>query len=338
MSVKDKRMLFFVFSAFISCALLAAAGTDAGSSEADGDNTLQIGVIYLDAQGYYAGVRAGVQNRSAESGIEVNIIETNARGDAAKESSFINTLAAADIDALILSAVSTDGSVRAVRQAAEAGIPVICYNTCVNDEAVESYVYSYAVGDPYAFGRLIGMAAADYIKENDIRSPKIGMVNCEQFEVCITRREGFTAALDEAGVEGWELVANQEGTELDKAISTAEQILSAHPDIDILFGQSGGATLGAVRGVRNTGRVGDVAVFGSDMTTEIARELESQDVLKGVVDISGKTMGSLALDLALEAIQVAQAPSEKVVQAPIDLYLSSADGALWLSTHPDGLP
>ena len=336
--MRTKSILFLVFSALVPFSFLGAAGSDDANSGTNGDDALQIGVIYLDAQGYYAGVRAGVQNRSAELGREVNIIETNARGDAAKESSFISTLAAAGIDALVLSAVSADGSVRAVRQAAEEGIPVICYNTCVNDEAVESYVYSYAVGDPYAFGRLIGTAAADYIRENDIQSPKIGMVNCEQFEVCITRREGFIAALDEAGIEGWELVANQEGTELDKAISTAQQILSAHPDIDILFGQSGGATLGAVRGVRNTGRVGEVAVFGSDMTTEIARELESRDVLKGVVDISGKAMGSLALDLALAAIEGVQAPDERVIQAPIDLYLSSSDAAAWITTHPDGLP
>ena len=337
MARRHSRLLLFAVLAFVPYAFLGAAGSGDGNGAPSDDDALQIGVIYLDAQGYYAGVRAGVQNRAVELGRDVNIIETNARGDVAKESSFINTLAVADIDALVLSAVSTDGSVRAIRQAAEAGIPVVCYNTCVNDEAIESYVYAYAVGDPYAFGRLIGTAAADYLREAGILSPKIGMVNCEQFEVCITRREGFTAALDEAGIEGWEIVANQEGTELDTAISTAEQILSAHPEIDLLFGQSGGATLGAVRGVRNTGRVGEVVVFGSDMTTEIAEELESYEVLQGIVDISGKAMGSLALDLAIEALE-GESPDRKVVQAPIELYLSSSDAAAWITTHPDGLP
>lgn len=328
---------------FVTGALIAGvAGCErpaADETEAADDGSLQIGVIYLDAQGYYAGVRAGVQNRGLELGQDVNIIETNARGDVAKESSFIDTLAVADVDALVLSAVSADGSVKAVRRAAEEGIPVICYNTCVNDEAIQSYVYAYAVGDPFEFGRLIGLVAADYIRDNGIQSPKIGMVNCEQYEVCITRRKGFEAALEEAGIEGWEIVANQEGSELDKAISTAEKILSANPDIDFLWGQAGGATLGSVRAVRNTGRVGEVVVFGSDMTKEIAEELELFDVLKGVVDISGKTMGGIALDLAVSALDEGEAsPDEKIVQAPIELYVSSSDAAEWIVTHPDGLP
>ena len=108
--MRIKSILLLVFSALVPFSSLGAAGSDDANSGTNGDGALQIGVIYLDAQGYYAGVRAGVQNRSAELGREVNIIETNARGDAAKESSFISTLAAAGIDALVLSAVSADGS------------------------------------------------------------------------------------------------------------------------------------------------------------------------------------------------------------------------------------
>ena len=56
------------------------------------------------------------------------------------------------MDAIILSAVSTDGSVRTIRTANQAGIPIICYNTCVNADAISKYVYAYVVGDPIEFG------------------------------------------------------------------------------------------------------------------------------------------------------------------------------------------
>ena len=328
---KKIRILLILIS------VLAGFGFANGDQESSDDGTLKIGAIYLDAQGYYAGVRAGVQNRAESKGLEISVIETNARGDVSKESSFMNTLTVAGVDAMIISAVSSDGSARAVKKAAEAGIPVICYNTCVNEETMASSVYAYAVGDPYEFGRKIGAAAADYIKANNIENPQIGIINCEQYEVCITRRKGFEAALEDANISGWSIVANQEGTELDKAISTGEQIHSANPDSDIRWGESGGASLGAAIAVRNTGNVGKVAVFASDMTTEIAKELESYDVMKGVVDISGKTMGSLALDLALDAINGKEL-NNVTVQAPIDLYLSSEQAKGWLETHPDGLP
>ena len=319
---------------FMAGATVAAlAATTAVAQEKE----ISIGAIYLDAQGYYAGVRAGIQDHAAELGKNINVIETNARGDVSQESSFINTLTAAGVDALIISAVSSDGSARSVMRAHEAGIPIVCYNTCVNDATMKSSVYAYAVGDPMKFGEKIGTAAADYIKSNKLEEANIGVVNCEQYEVCTTRREGFEKALKDAGLSNWKIVANQEGTELDKAVSTGEQMLSAHPEINIMFGESGGATLGAVKAVENTGRTGKVVVFGSDMTTEIARALQDNSVLKAEVDISGKAMGNLALDLALKAIDGA-ALDDKVVQAPIDLYASSDDAAKWIETHPNGLP
>jgi sugar transport system substrate-binding protein len=316
---------------------LCLFGLTASASLADDAKQLTIGAIYLDAQGYYAGVRAGVQDRAAEVGAEVNIIETNARGDVAKESSFINTLSAAGVNALILSAVSTDGSAKAVQRAKQAGIPVICYNTCVNQATMDSSVFAYAVGDPVEFGKKIGGAAAAYFKANKLTDPKIGVVNCEQYEVCKLRRQGFEQALKDAGITGYKIVANQEGTELDKAISTGQQILSANPEVVALFGESGGATLGAVKAVQKSGGTGKVVVFGSDMTTDIANELKKNDVLKAVVDISGKAMGKLALDLALQAVK-GEKLDNKVVQAPIDLYSSTADSEGWLTAHADGIP
>lgn len=39
------------------------------------------------------------------------------------------------------------------RRASEAGIPVICYNTCINQKGVDKYVSAYLVGDPLEFGK-----------------------------------------------------------------------------------------------------------------------------------------------------------------------------------------
>ncbi len=91
------------------------------------DKEMTIGAIYLDTQGYYAGVRQGVQDAAKDSSVQVQLIETNAQGDISKESTFVDTLVARNVDAIILSAVSENGSSRTVRRASEAGIPVICY-------------------------------------------------------------------------------------------------------------------------------------------------------------------------------------------------------------------
>ncbi len=298
---------------------------------------MTIGAIYLDTQGYYAGVRQGVQDAAKDSSVQVQLIETNAQGDISKESTFVDTLVARNVDAIILSAVSENGSSRTVRRASEAGIPVICYNTCINQKGgainMSRRIWSAI---RWNLVKKLGNAAADYFIANKIDQPKIAVINCEAFEVCVQRRKGFEEVL-KSRVPGAQIVANQEGTVLDKAISVGEKLIISTPDLNAIMGESGGATLGAVKAVRNQNQAGKIAVFGSDMTTEIAQELENNQVLKAVVDISGKKMGNAVFAQTLKVINK-QADGEKVIQVPIDLYTKTEDGKQWLATHVDGLP
>ncbi|TCW18163.1 monosaccharide ABC transporter substrate-binding protein (CUT2 family) [Raoultella sp. BIGb0138] len=300
------------------------------------EKALTVGAIYLDTQGYYAGVRQGVQDAAKASQSRIQLIETNAQGDISKESSFIDTLVARNVDAIILSAVSENGSSRAIRRASEASIPVICYNTCINQKGVDKYVAAYLVGDPLAFGKKLGDIAADYFIANNINAPRIAVINCEAFEVCVQRRKGFEQAL-KARLPGMQIVANQEGTILDKAISVGEKLIISSSGLDAIMGESGGATLGAVKAVRNQNQAGKIAVFGADMTTEIAQELENHQVLKGVVDISGKKMGNAVFTQTINVINK-QPPANKIIPVDIDSYMKAEDGKQWLAAHVDGLP
>jgi ABC-type sugar transport system substrate-binding protein len=321
--------------AAVATATLMLAGCSASGGTSGGDDQIRIGALYLDSQGYYGGVKAGVAAAAEDSGLDVKFLETTSAGDVSKESTFMNTLVSSGVDAIIISAVSTEGSIPAIKQAYDAGIPVICYNTCVTDEATDKYVTAYILGDPIEFGKQLGENAVSYFTEAGIDSPKMGVINCEQYEVCQQRLKGFEDALT-AGLPGAKIVANQEGAEVDKAVPTAEQMLSANPDLDGIYGEAGGATVGAFKAVGTRDLIGKVAVFGSDMTTEIATELESGEVLKSVVDISGLEVGKLAFSAAQDGI-AGNAPAEKIVAAPITLFTPDM-AAEWLSTHPDGLP
>ncbi len=52
------------------------------------DKEMTIGAIYLDTQGYYAGVRQGVQDAAKDSSVQVQLIETkegaNKRGNSSR--------------------------------------------------------------------------------------------------------------------------------------------------------------------------------------------------------------------------------------------------------------
>src|SRR5207247_8341294 len=118
-------------------ALGAVTGCGAQSSHSGGKR-VRVGALYLDAQGFYGGIRKGIQDGAASQSL--TLIGQNSQGDAARESSFMATLIGSKVDAIIMSPVSDTGSTPVVRQAADAGIPVICYNTCVSGDAARKFV------------------------------------------------------------------------------------------------------------------------------------------------------------------------------------------------------
>lgn len=318
-------------------ALTACSSNNGGEGEkpGEGGKEVRIGALYLDSQGYYGGVKKGVQEAAKASGMNVKLIESSSAGDVAKESSFMQSLVSSGVSAIIISAVSSDGSIAAIKQASDAGIPVICYNTCVSQEAMDKYVTAYILGDPVEFGKLAGDFAGDFYKKKGIEDPQIGVLNCEQYEVCQQRMKGFSDALT-AKLPGAKIVANQEGTEADKAISVGEQMLTANPGIVGMYGQSGGATVGTFKSVENRSKTGEVFAFGSDMTSDIAAALKDGKVLQAVVDISGIEVGTMAFAQAKTAM-AGEKPKDKVVAAPVKLYTPDM-AQEWLDTHPDGLP
>lgn len=335
MQARHKKVAVIVAVLVAVGSALTACGGGGNSGSGSGDK-LTVGAVYLDTQGFYGGVRKGVQDGSEDAGKEVKITETNAQGDASKESQFVSSLTSSRVDAILISAVSAKGSVPAIKQAADADIPVICYNTCVGEKDMEEFVYAYAYGDPVDFGYKLGQVAADYFVKEGIKDPKIGVLNCEFVEVCVQRREGFEKALKEK-VPGYEIAANQEGTVVDKAVKVGENIITANSDLDAFFGESGGATEGAIKAVEKRGKEGQIVVFGSDMTTTIAKALVDGTILKGEVDVSGQGLGKVAVQLAIDAAE-GKERDEVAELVDIDLYTSAEDGKGWLEAHPDGIP
>jgi len=312
----------------------APDGTGGGSAAAP--KALRVGVVYLDTQGFYGGVKKGIDDGAAAAGTSVKIVETNAQDDASKESTFMSNLVAQHVDAILLSASSATASVPAIKSAHDANIPVVCYNTCIGEPGLSQYVSAYTLGDPTEFGYKLGTAAAAYFQKAGITAPRIGVINCEFVEVCVQRRDGFDKAMKEK-LPGYTVVANQKGGDASASLSAAQNVLTANPDLDAFMGEYGDATIGAVKAVQSANRVGKTVVFGGDMTTDIASALKDGSVLKAEVDISGQVMGKAAIKAAIDTVN-GNKPAQVVVPVPVDLYASQDSATQWLTTHADGIP
>ena len=248
----------------------------------------------------------------------------------------MGTLTAQKVSAILTSAASGKASIPAIKAAKDAGIPVICYNTCIADPDLSQDVSAYAYGDPVLFGSKLGAAAATYFKSKNITAPKIGVLNCEFVEVCVDRRKGFEQGLKDAGIN-YTIADNQQGTDPVKSIAVGQSIITAHPDLDAFMAESGGATTGAIKAVSDSGHTGKTVVFGGDMTTEIANSLKDNSILKAEVDVSGKAVGNAAIKAAIDIIN-GKKPANITVPVPVDIYTTSADASGWLTAHANGIP
>lgn len=296
-----------------------------------------IGALYLDAQGFYGGIKKGIEEGAASD--KIRLLGQNSQGDASREASFASTLIASKVQAIIMSPVSATASVPVVRQAAEAGIPVICYNTCIDDENAKKYVKALVTTDQTKLGYDAGVVAADYFIGHKMDKPRFGILNCDVYEACVQRKNGFKKAVEEK-VPGVVWAADQAGFQPGKSTETATTMLTGDPAITAMFATTDNGTIGAVQAVIAAGRQGKVVVFGNDISVQLAQYLiNNPDILIATNGQQPQTMGKGAVTMALRAIK-----GEKIdtylTTVPTELFLSSKPEQIqaWLAAHADGIP
>ena len=155
-------------------------------------------------------VQAGMQAAADKAGVEMIMGNTDNKLD--KETSMIDDYITRRVNAIVITPISADGSIAALKKAKDAGITVICFNTCVNDKTIPS---GFLVTKNDDLGDKSGAAAVKFITEKLGGKAKVGILNCDQFEGCPQRKAGFLAQMK--ALPGVEVVADQAGWLADKA-------------------------------------------------------------------------------------------------------------------------
>ena len=113
-------------------------------------------------------------------------------------------------------------------------------------------------------------------------------------------------ALDAAtkGLPEARVLARQDAWEAGPAIKKADEILKAHPDIDIIFAANEGGTIGAQLAIKNAGKGDKVKVFGTDAAKqEIDMLLADDGILQAVTGQQPYDMGVRAIMAAVKAVK-----------------------------------
>ncbi|MBN2457111.1 MAG: substrate-binding domain-containing protein [Sedimentisphaerales bacterium] len=277
------------------------------------------GIVFQEDQ-FFRLVTFGMREAAQKAGAE--LLEANSDNRPDKEIQLVNTYIARKVDAIVISPLSEKASVTALKQAHEEGIKIITYNTTIEGDIPSAYIES----DQVDLGAQSGKAARTYIEDKLSGKAKIAILAFKSLlpEQSNARCKGFKQQMSE--LEGVEIVAEQDAWLAEMAVRKAGDILTANPDIDIIWAANEGGTIGAVMAVKNSGKAGSVAVFGTDISEQLIGFLLSDDnILHAVTGQRPFEIGSKALESALKVINGQEV--ERIVSMPgVLLYRDDPNG------------
>jgi ABC-type sugar transport system substrate-binding protein len=292
-----------------STALGVAVALGAGTTAAWAAGRTIAGIVFQQDQ-FFRTIQIGMEAAAKAAGAQ--LLEANSDNKAEKEASLIDTFIARKVDAIVISPLSATASEPAIKRAVDAGIKVITYNSAVNGDLAASYLNS----SQKDLGSTTGKAAAAYVKDKLGGKAKLATLGFKALlpEVSADRVDSFLEAVKAGGTI--DVVSQQDAWLAEKAVAVAGDIITANPDLQIIYAANEGGTVGAVQAVRNAGKQGKIVVFGIDGTDQLAQFLlDDDDVLQAVTAQQPFVMGSRAIKAALDVLD--GKPVEKAVIVPV---------------------
>jgi ABC-type sugar transport system substrate-binding protein len=296
-----------------SCAIVLLWGLIAGfggcaRSEPDSSSPRKIrmaGIIFQEDQ-FFRLILLGMRDAAKKNGVE--LLEGNSDNKPEKELQLVQTYTAQKVDAVLISPLSKAGSVNALRQANEKGVIVVTNNTSIDADFPAGDVECSA----YDLGEQTGKAARKYIEEKLGGKANIAILafKSQVAEQSDARTGGFKSQVTQ--LPGVKIVAEQDAWLSDMAVKKAGDMLIANPDIDIIFAANEGGTAGSVLAVRNAGKAGKIAVFGTDVSEQLLGFLQSsENILQAITAQRPFEVGQQSVEVALKALR--KEPHEKKV-------------------------
>jgi len=281
----------------LAMAVLIGAGCGGKKDSGEEKQGKKIAGIVFQEDQFFRLIQFGMQDAADRAGAE--LLLGNSAGKPDKEVQLINTYIVRQVDAIVISPLSSTASATALKKARDKGIQVITYNSTVEGDVPLAYIES----DQMDLGAQTGQVARRYIEEQLGGKAKVAMLafKSQLPEPSDARSNGFKSAIED--LPGVEIVAEQDAWLAEMAIKKVGDILTANPDISVIWAANEGGTVGAVMAVKNAGKAGKVAVFGTDTSDQLIGFLLMEDgILQAITGQKPFEIGGRAVDTALELL------------------------------------
>lgn len=259
-----------------------------GLSPASAQEQKTYALVQINQQAiFFNQINEGAQKAADAAGAKLVIF--NANNEPSAQNSAIETYIQQKVDGLIVVAIDVNGIMPAVKEAAEANIPVVAIDAILPEGPQKAQV---GVDNGKA-GADMGAHFLDYVNANMGGKTKIGIVGALNSYIQNVRQKGFEDAIK--GKEGVETVAVVDGQNVqDTALSAAENLITGNPDMNAIYATGEPALLGAIAAVESQGKQDQIKVFGWDLTAQAISGID-KGYVTAVVQQDPAGMGEAAV-------------------------------------------
>lgn len=300
----------------LTALMFAATATGCGSSstaqksssaEAEGgQKTIALVAMSLNSE-FTQTLVAGVQQEADAKGLKLEIQGGEKFASADKQLELVENYISQKVDGILIIPSSSEGLVTSLEKVKEAGIPLVNLDTRLDPDVLKQVGLKvpFFGTDNYTGAK----AAGEYVAKNFGEGTKTAILRgIVGQEPAIDRYEGF---LEGAGSHV-DLVAEQVANwETEEGYTATQNIITANPDLELIFACNDGMGIGALRAVQEAGLEDQIKIISYDGTGEAINLVESGELLATVAQYPAE-MGKLGVDKLLTLIEGAEADDENV--------------------------
>jgi ribose transport system substrate-binding protein len=300
-------------------------GSSAPGANGSGGKSVTIGLAVANLQAdFFNQIKQSVTAEAAAKG--VNVVVSDAGGDSARQVSQIQDFISRQVKAIIYIPAGATAAGVPVKAAERAKIPVVNVDRNAPDAPGKTFIAT----DSVAAAKELG----DWVVKQTNGKGKIGVI---QGQIGTTpqvdREKGFRQALQAA--PDLKIVAEQPTDDWSQAkgFANAQDMIQAHPDLTVFWGQADAMALGAAQAAANANMNPKPLVVGFD-----GDRAGIQAVHDGKVDATmvqqTQLMGRMAVDSALDLINGKKIAAEQLQTATLLTSKDTAKAEEFLAKHP----
>lgn len=281
----------------LTAGLIAIA---AGPALADANKPKICFVTFSLQVAYFQSSVNGGKEEAAKQGAE--LIVSDPQADAQKQVTMAEDCIAQKVDAMVLDPIESGSLMGLIEDAGKKGIKI-----AVLDTPVQSPYVVTQIGVPqFEASREFGQMVAGYILGKMDGKAKVGIMLAST-EVQLARRDGFLEALK--AVPGAEVVGTGDGRNiLERATAEAEDMLTAHPDINVIYATGDPQLQGGLAAAASQGK--QIAFFGwDDIPAPFLKPLED-GIIVGFMKQKPEVGGMMAVRFMSDAVRGKEVPAQ----------------------------